>query len=379
MEDPIVNGHPKAPLDPPPPPGDLTPHARAPPPPAPPPSAHAPLTKCRWQVVVVTGAAGQIAYSLVHMICDGAVFGPERRVLLRLLDIPPMAGRVEGLLMELADCGFPLLHAAENCATPDEAFADADVAVLVGAFPRRQGMERSDLLAKNGAIFKVQGAAIDRAAKKSVKVLVVGNPANTNALIASKFAPSIAPSQFTALTFLDQNRAQSMLASRAGLRADQVRNVIIWGNHSATQYPDVSHAAVVSADGARVPLEEVITDTAFLEGEFIRAVQTRGQAVIKARQLSSALSAAKAICDHLRTWCSGTAPGELVSMGVMSDGSYGVPEGIVYSFPVSVADGRIRIERGLPISDFSRAFMERTADELVGERELAFEMVGLEP
>jgi len=251
---------------------------------------------------------------------------------------------LSGVVMELEDCALPLLKGVVITADPDVAFKDCDVAVLVGAMPRKDGMERKDLLAANVKIFKAQGKSLDTVAKKSVKVLVVGNPANTNCLIASEFAPSIPKSQFTCLTQLDLNRAKAQVGLHASVSASQVKNVIIWGNHSSTQYPDISHAHVVNADGSTVPVAQAVNNDAYLQGEFIKTVQTRGAAVIKARKLSSALSAAKAIGDHLHTWWFGTAAGEHTSMGVITDGSsYGIKAGLCYSFPVTIKARRLAL------------------------------------
>jgi len=322
--------------------------------------------------VCVTGAAGQIAYSLLYAIGKGDVFGPNQQLSLNLLDIEPMMTALNGVVMELQDCAFPLLHNVLASADANEAFKDIDVAILVGAMPRREGMERKDLLKANANIFVQQGKALDENAKKTVKVLVVGNPANTNCMIAQKNAPSIPASNFTALTRLDQNRAKGQIASRLGLKVEQVKNVIIWGNHSSTQYPDVNHGTV-TVDGNSLSIKEAVKDDAYLNGDFITTVQKRGAAIIAARKLSSAMSAAKAICDHVRDWWFGTKEGEYVSMGVVSDGShYSIPEGIVYSFPVTIAPNHSWcIVDGLAIDDFSRAKMDATAKELVQERESA--------
>jgi len=321
--------------------------------------------------VCLTGAAGQIAYSLVYMIAKGDMFGPDQPIILSLLDITPMMESLGGLVMELQDCSVPLLK--EVIATDDAtvAFKDCDFALLVGAMPRKEGMQRKDLLEANAKIFRVQGQALDSVAKKSVKVLVVGNPANTNALITAEFAPSIPKTQFTALTRLDHNRALFQVARKAGVPAQQVKNVIIWGNHSNTQYPDVQHAFIVQADGTKVPAEAAINDAAWVQGEFITTVQNRGAAVIKARKLSSAVSAAKAISDHVHSWFLGTPEGEWTSMGVWSDGSYDIAPGLIYSFPVTIKDGVISIVKGLSINDFSRQKMVATQEELLGEREQA--------
>lgn len=334
--------------------------------------------------VLVTGAAGQIAYSLLHSIAKGDVFGADQPITLVMLDIPMMEEVLKGVEMELQDCALPLLKAVIATTDYKEAFTDIDVAILVGAMPRRKGMERADLLKANAGIFKGQGAALDKYAKKSVKVLVVGNPANTNCLITSKCAPSIPKANFSCLTRLDQNRAQAQIASRVGVSCDSVCNVIIWGNHSSTQYPDVRHALVRTSSGQTVSAMEALKDDAWVNGEFITTVQKRGAAVIAARKLSSAMSAAKAICDHVRDWwfgtgdsteCCGCKP-RLTSMGVFSDGShYGIPEGVIYSFPVEIKNKEWKIVDGLEINDASRALMEATAKELIEERDAAFEFL----
>ncbi|XP_030768187.1 malate dehydrogenase, cytoplasmic [Sitophilus oryzae] len=258
--------------------------------------------------VVITGAAGQIAYSLLYMVAKGDVFGPNQPIILHLLDIPFMMGVLEGVVMELSDCALPLLHGVIPTDDPNVAFKDVSAAFLVGAMPRKQGMERKDLLGANVKIFKVQGEALDKYAKKDVKVLVVGNPANTNALICSRYAPSIPKENFTAMTRLDQNRAQAQIASRVGVPVQQVSNVIIWGNHSSTQFPDAAHATV-SIDGKSIPVPEAVKDCDWLGSVFVETVQKRGAAVIAARKMSSAMSAAKAASDHMRDWFLGTAPG----------------------------------------------------------------------
>ncbi|XP_064623771.1 malate dehydrogenase, cytoplasmic-like [Lineus longissimus] len=318
--------------------------------------------------VVVTGAAGQIAYALLFNIAKGDVFGDQRMTLV-LVDIPPMMGVVEGVVLELQDCALPLVADVVATANPDEAFKDADVAFMVGAMPRKEGMERKDLLKANANIFQTQGKSIDAHAKKTIKVLVVGNPANTNALITQVNAPSIPKENFSALTRLDQNRAQAQIAARVGVACNAVKNVTIWGNHSSTQYPDVNHGTVTLADASCKPVPAAVQDDAWLKGDFIKTVQTRGAAIIKARKLSSAMSAAKAICDHMRDWWAGTKEGEWVSMGVISDGNgYGVPAGLIYSFPVKTSGGTWKIVEGLSIDDFSRKKMDNTAAELLEER-----------
>lgn len=315
--------------------------------------------------VCVTGAAGQIGYSLLYMIANGDVFGREQKVILTLLDIPPMMGVLEGVVMELTDCAFNLLSEVIPTADPAVAFKDIDVAFLVGSMPRKQGMERKDLLAANVKIFKVQGEAINTYAKKDVKVLVVGNPANTNALICSHYAPTIPKANFTAMTRLDQNRARGQLALRVGTDISNVKNIIIWGNHSATQYPDTANGSV---NGKAV---DESVDKAYLQSEFIETVQKRGAKVIEARKLSSAMSAAKAAADHVKDWFAGTTPGTYVSMGVMSDGSYGIPKDIVFSFPVEIQNKQWKIVQGLTIDDFARSKLDITTKELLEEKEEA--------
>lgn len=317
--------------------------------------------------VVVTGAAGQIAYSLLYQLAAGSVFGPNQPVNLRLLDIPVMMKVLDGVVMELQDLALPLLRDVVPTADPAVAFKDVAAAFLVGAMPRKEGMERKDLLAANVEIFKVQGEALDKFAKKDVKVLVVGNPANTNALICSHYAPSIPKENFTAMTRLDQNRAQAALAARLGVQVDKVKKVIIWGNHSSTQYPDAAHATLAGAGGNN-SVASAVNDEQWLNTAFVETIQKRGAAVIAARKMSSAMSAAKAAGDHMRDWWMGTNPGEWVSMGVLSDGSYGIPKDIVFSFPVTIQNKQYKIVQGLPISDFARAKLNVTAKELEEER-----------
>ncbi|XP_002731568.1 malate dehydrogenase, cytoplasmic-like [Saccoglossus kowalevskii] len=323
--------------------------------------------------VAVTGAAGQIAYSLLYSIARGEVFGPTQPVVMTLLDIAPMMGVLNGVVMELMDCALPLLSNVIPTDDPEVAFANVDAAILVGAMPRREGMERKDLLKANVKIFMVQGKALDKVAKKNVKVLVVGNPANTNALITKKFAPSIPKENFTAMTRLDQNRAQAQIAARCAVPCNSVRNVIIWGNHSSTQFPDVRHA-VVSKDGKDLPVYDAVKDDAWLKGDFITTVQKRGAAVIAARKLSSAMSAAKGIVDHMKDWWAGTKEGEYVSMGVISDGNtYGVGKDLIFSFPCKVAaDHSYQVVGGLDIDTFSREKLDITAKELTEERDDAY-------
>lgn len=315
--------------------------------------------------VCVTGAAGQIAYSLLYMIANGDVFGKDRKIILTLLDIPPMMGVLDGVVMELTDCAFTLLNQVIPTADPAVAFKDIDVAFLVGSMPRKQGMERKDLLSANVKIFKVQGEALNTYAKKDVKVLVVGNPANTNALICSHYAPTIPRENFTAMTRLDQNRARGQIALRVGTDISNVKNLIIWGNHSATQYPDVANGTV---NGKAVT---DLVDKTYLQGEFIETVQKRGAKVIEARKMSSAMSAAKAAADHVKDWFAGTALGTFVSMGVLSDGSYGIPKDIVFSFPVEIQNKQWKIVQGLKVDDFARSKLDVTTKELLEEKEEA--------
>lgn len=285
-----------------------------------------------------------------------------------MLDIEPAKTALEGVKMELIDSAFPLLSDVIATTDPEVAFKDADYAILVGGFPRKAGMERKDVMSKNVAIYKGQASALERLAKKDVKVVVVANPANTNALILKEHAPSIPPENITCMTRLDHNRAMGQLSVRSGVHISKVKNTIIWGNHSSTQYPDVNHATI---DGA--PARDVIQDDAWLDGEFITTVQQRGAAIIKARGLSSALSAGSSACDHLRDWVLGTPEGTWVSMGVLSDGSYGAPKDIMYSFPCTCKDGKWSIVQGLTINDASAEKMKITGEELVEEKALAFE------
>lgn len=320
--------------------------------------------------IVVTGAAGQIAYSLLYMIAKGEVFGKDQEIILHLLDIAPMMGVLEGVVMELADCALPLLREVIPTADPAVGFKDVSAAFLVGAMPRREGMERKDLLSLNVKIFKVQGQALDTYAKKDVKVLVVGNPANTNALVCSHYAPSIPKENFTAMTRLDQNRARAQVAAKVGVPIANVKNVIIWGNHSSTQFPDAS-SAVVKVGGVEKSAADAINEAGFLTGSFVETVQKRGAAVINARKMSSAMSAAKAASDHMRDWFQGTAAGEFVSMGVISDGSYNVPKDLIFSFPVEIKNKQWSIVQGLKIDDFARGKLDLTAKELQEEKEEA--------
>ncbi len=313
--------------------------------------------------VAVTGAAGQISYALLFRIARGDMLGPEQPVVLQLLEIPPAMDALNGVVMELDDCAFPLLHDVITSDDDETAFGDAKYALLVGAKPRGPGMERNDLLHENAKIFSAQGQALNAAADRNVRVLVVGNPANTNALIAQSNAPDIPRAHFTAMTRLDHNRALSQLAAKTAVHSTDIRKMIIWGNHSATQYPDVHHATVRGQ-----PATELV-DGGWVENEFIPTVQQRGAAIIKARGASSAASAASAAIDHVRTWVSGTADDDWASMAVPSDGSYGVAEGIVYSFPVRCRGASYEIVQDLPCNDFSREKMQVTERELLEERD----------
>ncbi|MSZ18476.1 MAG: malate dehydrogenase [Actinobacteria bacterium] len=314
--------------------------------------------------IAVTGAAGQIGYSLLFRIASGAVFGPNTPVILQLLEITPALGALEGVRMELDDCAFPLLAGVVCTDNAETAFGDADAAFLVGAMPRKDGMERGDLLSANGGIFKPQGQALGAAAKKDVKVLVVGNPANTNAVIAMNNAKGLDPGRFTAMTRLDHNRALTQLATKVGKSVTDIKKMTIWGNHSSTQYPDLFHCEVNGQNAAAL-----VNDQAWIENDFIPTVAKRGAAIIKARGLSSAASAANAAIDHMNSWVLGTPEGDWVSMAIPSDGSYGVPEGIISSFPCVCKDGKYSIVQGLDIDDFSRARIDASAAELVEERD----------
>jgi malate dehydrogenase len=319
--------------------------------------------------ITVTGAAGQIGYALLFRIASGQLLGPDRPVELRLLEITPALGAAEGTAMELLDCAFPLLSGIEISDQPDEAFDGANVAFLVGARPRTKGMERGDLLEANGGIFAPQGKAINDNAADDIRVLVVGNPANTNALIAMSNAPDVPAERFTAMMRLDHNRAIAQLASKTGMPVSEIKRMIIWGNHSATQYPDISHATI----GGK-PAADVIDDHVWFEDQFIRRVQQRGAEVIEARGSSSAASAANAAIDHMHDWVLGSAEGDYVSMGIPSDGSYGVDEGIISSFPVICSGGDYKIVEGLEISDFSRRRIDASVKELADEREAVTKM-----
>jgi malate dehydrogenase len=319
--------------------------------------------------VAVTGAAGQIGYSLLFRIASGSMLGPDTPVILQLLEITPALGALNGVKMELDDCAFPLL--ADIICTDDAnvAFGDVDVALLVGAMPRKAGMERADLLSANGGIFKPQGKALSASAKKDVKILVVGNPANTNALIAMNNAPDLDPGRFTAMTRLDHNRAVTQLAQRTGTTVNDVTNMTIWGNHSVTQFADLYHAKVKGQNAY-----DLVNDHAWYADTYLPAVAKRGAAIIEARGASSAASAANAAVDHVRTWTMGTATGDWVSMAIPSDGSYGVPEGLISSFPCTCADGKYSIVQGLDINEFSRAKIDASVAELGEERDAVREL-----
>ena len=313
--------------------------------------------------VAVTGAAGQIGYSLLFRIASGEMLGRDQPVILQLLEIPDEKAQkaLKGVMMELDDCAFPLLQSMVAASDAKVAFKDADVALLVGARPRGPGMERKDLLEANGAIFVPQGKALDEVASRDVKVLVVGNPANTNCLIAMKNAPSLKPQQFTAMMRLDHNRALTQVAQKTGKAVTDVKKMGIWGNHSATQYPDVFHAEVGGQNAAKL-----INDQAWIESTFIPTVQKRGAAIIEARGLSSAASAANAAIDHVRDWVAGTS--EWVSMGVPSDGSYGIEEGLIFGFPCTTSGGKYTIVKGVEHNDFAKAKIAATKKELLEER-----------
>jgi malate dehydrogenase len=313
--------------------------------------------------VTVTGAAGQISYSLLFRIASGEMLGPNQPVILQMLEITPALQALKGVAMELEDCAFPLLAGMVCTDDAAVAFKDSDYALLVGARPRGPGMERKDLLEANAAIFSAQGKALNDNASKDIKVLVVGNPANTNALIAHRNAPAINPRQFTAMTRLDHNRAMSQIANKTGTTINDVTHMTIWGNHSATQYPDL-HEAKINGK----PAIDMI-DQDWYEANFIPTVQQRGAAIIAARGASSAASAANAAIAHMRSWAMGTAAGDWVSMGVYSDGSYGITEGLIYSFPCVCQDGDWEIVQGLEINDFSRGKMTTTEQELTEERD----------
>jgi malate dehydrogenase len=314
--------------------------------------------------VAVTGAAGQIGYAILFRIASGQLLGPDTPVHLSLLEIPAALKAVEGTAMEIDDCAFPLVAGVDITDDPNKAFDGASVALLIGARPRTKGMERSDLLEANGGIFKPQGKALNDHAASDIKVLVVGNPANTNCLIAKSHAPDIPAERFTSMMRLDHNRAIAQLASKAGATVSDITNMTVWGNHSPTQYPDIFHAKVKGQNAA-----EVVSDQEWLENDFLPTVQKRGAAVIEARGASSAASAANAAVDHVRDWVMGTADGDWVSMGIPSDGSYGVEEGVIFGYPVTCSGGSYEIVQGLDLNDFSKSRLDVTVNELKDERE----------
>jgi len=320
--------------------------------------------------VAITGAAGQIGYALAFRVASGALLGPDQPVNLHLLEITPALPGLQGVVMELNDCAFPTLNKVVATDDARVAFKDCHAALLVGARPRGPGMERKDLLLANAQIFSAQGKALNDVASRDVRVLVVGNPANTNSLIAMKNAPSLKPTCFTAMTRLDHNRALSQLAEKTGAHPNDIRKMIIWGNHSATQYPDINHATV------KGQAAKSLVDQTWIEKDFIPTVQQRGAAIIKARGASSAASAASAAIDHVRDWFAGSPAGDWLSMGIPSDGSYGIPEGVIYSYPVTIKGGRYEIVQGLAIDDFSRARMTATHQELLEERDGVKDLLG---
>lgn len=313
--------------------------------------------------VAVTGAAGQISYSLLFRIASGQMLGKDQPVILQLLEITPALDALKGVIMELEDCAFPLLQGASGSDDPEVAFKDSDYALLVGARPRGPGMERKDLLEANAAIFSTQGKALNKVASRDVKILVVGNPANTNALIAQRNAPDLNPGNFTAMTRLDHNRAKAQLAEKTGKHVNDVKKVCIWGNHSSTQYPDISQTTIDGKAATELVEQDWYRDT------FIPDVQQRGAAIIKARGASSAASAANAAIEHVRDWVLGSAEGDTLSMGIYSDGSYGIQEGLIYSFPVTCKNGTYEIVQGLEVDDFSQEKMKATEQELAEERD----------
>jgi malate dehydrogenase len=314
--------------------------------------------------ITVTGAAGQIGYGILFRIASGQMLGANTPVILQLLEVTPALGALNGVKMELEDCAYSPLVDVITTDNADVAFGDTDIALLIGAMPRKDGMERADLLTANGGIFKPQGRAIAKNAKKNVKVLVVGNPANTNAFIAMSNAPEIDPKQFTAMTRLDHNRAVAQLAQRVGKPVTSIKKMTIWGNHSASQYPDLYNCEVDGKNAATV-----VNDETWVRETFIPTVAKRGAAIIKARGLSSAASAGTAAMDHMRNWVQGTPAGDWVSMSVPSDGSYGVPAGLISSFPCTCANGEYSIVQGLPINEFSRKMIDASVAELIDERD----------
>lgn len=320
--------------------------------------------------VTITGAAGQIGYALAFRVASGALLGADQPVNLRLLEITPALPGLQGVVMELSDCAFPTLNRVVASDDARVAFKDCQVGLLVGARPRGPGMERKDLLLANAQIFSGQGKALNEVADRDVRVLVVGNPANTNALIAMKNAPTLRPQCFTAMMRLDHNRALSQLAEKTGTHTTQIQRMIVWGNHSATQYPDLSHCLVAGKPA------KTLVDQAWIEGSFIPTVQQRGAAIIKARGASSAASAASAAIDHVRDWIKGSQAGDYLSMGIPSDGSYGIPAGVMYSYPVTTSGGKIAVVPGLAVDEFSRKRMNASHAELLEERDGVKDLLG---
>ena len=320
--------------------------------------------------VAITGAAGQIGYALAFRVASGALLGPDQPINLHLLEITPALPGLQGVVMELNDCAFPTLNKVIATDDPRVAFKDCHAGLLVGARPRGPGMERKDLLLANAQIFSAQGKALNDVASRDVRVLVVGNPANTNSLIAMKNAPSLKPQCFTAMTRLDHNRALSQLAEKTGAHTTAIQKLTIWGNHSATQYPDLSHCTVGGKSA------KSLVDSAWIEKDFIPTVQQRGAAIIKVRGVSSAASAASAAIDHVHDWFKGSAAGDWLSMGIPSDGSYGIPEGVIYSYPVTCRNGQYEIVQGLAIDAFSRQRMDATHKELLEERDGVKDLLG---
>ncbi|KAL6651165.1 hypothetical protein ACP70R_010090 [Stipagrostis hirtigluma subsp. patula] len=324
--------------------------------------------------VLVTGAAGNIGYAIVPMIARGLMLGPDQPVVLHMLDIPRAADALNAVKMELIDAALPLLRGIVATTDEAEAFKGVNFAIMIGGWPRLPGMERKDLIEKNVAIYKSQASALQQHAAQNCKVLVVANPANTNALVLKEFAPAVPAKNITCLTRLDHNRALGQISERLGVHVGDVKNVVVWGNHSSTQFPDASHATVRTERGEKL-VAELVADEKWLREEFVGVVQQRGAAVIKARKQSSSLSAASAACDHMRDWVLGTPKGTWVSMGVYSDGSYGVPEGIFYSFPVACEKGEWSIVQGLEIDEFAESKMELSAKELEEEKAMADEFI----
>lgn len=328
----------------------------------------------------MTGAAGQIGYSLIPLIAKGLMLGPNQPVILQLLEIEPALKSLQGVALEIEDGAYPLVKGVICTSDLSVAFKDTDIAILVGSFPRKKGMERKDLLEKNAAIFKEQGEAIEKYASRNVRVLVVGNPANTNCAICQACAPSIPKENFSALTRLDMNRARSLIASKVKVSPNNVKNVIIWGNHSATQYPDVNHA-YITMDSYHlnvIKVRDAIKDDEYLNGPFIERIQKRGAEILNMRGLSSAMSAANAIIDHMRDWILGVRTGEYISMAVPSDGSYGIPKGLIFSFPViCLGKGQYKIVQNLEWDELSKTKIKITTDELIEERNIAFKFLGI--